>query len=132
MARILLAEDDPHILRVVSLWLRRNGHEVTEVRSGTDALERLRADAAFDLMVTDMNMPGMTGLEVLRAARAEGRLPRGAVVLTSRCDQREIAEAAAAVGGVVHPKPFSPSRLLATIAERLEGSAALSAAPGLT
>ena len=123
MATILVAEDDLHILRVISLWLKRNGHEVAEARTGPEALARLRA-GGVDLMVTDVNMPGMTGLDLLATATAEGLLPRGAIVLTSRCDQQEIADAVRAQGGLVHPKPFSPSRLLATIEYKLGAPAA--------
>lgn len=123
MTTILVAEDDLHILRVISLWLKRNGHQVVEARTGPDALEHLRA-GGIDLMVTDVNMPGMTGLDLLAAATTEDLLPRGAIVLTSRCDQHEIAEAVRAQGGLVHPKPFSPSRLISTIEEKLAASPA--------
>lgn len=123
MATILVAEDDLHILRVISLWLKRNGHEVAESRTGSDALARLRA-GDIDLMVTDVNMPGMTGLDLLTTATAEGLLPRGAIVLTSRCDQQEIADVVRTQGGLVHPKPFSPSRLLLTIENKLAASTA--------
>jgi CheY-like chemotaxis protein len=126
VATILVAEDDLHILRVISLWLERNGHAVAEARTGPDALERLRS-GHIDLMVTDVNMPGMTGLDLLAIATAEDLLPRGAIVLTSRCDQQEIADAVRAQGGLVHPKPFSPSRLIATIEEKL--SAPVTPAP---
>jgi DNA-binding response OmpR family regulator len=68
-------------------------------------------------------MPGLNGLDVLATANAEGLLPRGAIVLTSRCDQIEIAEAVGSVGGTVHPKPFSPSGLLAVIEQRLSSPA---------
>ena len=122
MAVILVSEDDPHILRVISLWLGRNGHEVCEARNGRDALERLRA-GGVDLLITDMNMPAMTGLELLDAARNEGALPGGVIMLTSRCDQREIAEQIGVFGGVIHPKPFSPSRLLQLVEGKLTSPA---------
>ncbi len=122
VAAILVAEDDLHILRVVSLWLERNGHKPFGARTGQEALERLRA-GGFDLLVADVNMPGMTGVELLAAARSEGVLPRGVIMLTSRCDQNEIAEAVRRYGGVVHPKPFSPSRLLGSIEEKLSSLA---------
>ena len=129
MASILVAEDDPHILRVIALWLKRNGHRVIESRNGREAIERLRAGGA-DLLVSDVNMPGMTGIELLTTAKAEGLLPNGAILLTSRCDQKEIADAIKANGGVVHPKPFSPSRLIQVIEEKLAASATAVAAAG--
>lgn len=123
MAVILVSEDDPHILRVIALWLARNGHEVCETHNGREALERLRA-GGVDLLITDMNMPAVTGIELLTTATSEGVLPAGVIVLTSRCDQREIAEQVQAFGGVVHPKPFSPSRLIQLVTEKLSAPAA--------
>jgi len=123
VAAILIAEDDAHIARVLTLWLTRNGHEVCEARTGCEALERLRA-GGVELMITDVNMPGLSGVDVLATAGAEGLLPCGAIVLTSRCDQREIAEAVRELGGVVHPKPFSPSGLLTVIEQKLSCAAA--------
>lgn len=118
MAVILVAEDDVHILRVVALWLKRNGHQVREARNGRDALERLRA-GGIDLLVSDVNMPSMNGIELLTAGTVEGLLPNGAILLTSRCDQKEIADVIRANGGVVHPKPFSPSRLIRVVEDKL-------------
>ncbi|HOW72008.1 MAG TPA: response regulator [Phycisphaerae bacterium] len=118
MAVILVAEDDVHILHVVALWLKRNGHQVSEARNGSDALHRLRA-GGIDLLVSDINMPGMSGIELLQAGKAEGLLPNGAILLSSRCDQKEIADAIRTNGGVVHPKPFSPSRLIQVIEDKL-------------
>lgn len=130
MASILVAEDDVHILRVVVLWLKRNGHQVSESRNGREALERLRL-GGIDLLVSDVNMPGMTGIELLTGAKAEGLLPNGAILLTSRCDQKEIADAIRANGGVVHPKPFSPSRLIQVIEDKLAVTTGQAAASGV-
>ncbi|GMU20037.1 MAG: hypothetical protein AMXMBFR13_01380 [Phycisphaerae bacterium] len=114
MARIVLAEDDSHISRVVTLWLRRNGHEVIQAEDGRKALELIRASQP-DLLVTDVNMPCMDGLDLLEAVRSEGLITRPAIVLTSRCDQAEIEARVGSLGAVVHPKPFSPTHLMETI-----------------
>lgn len=121
MSRILIAEDDPHILRVISLWLSRQGHEVIEARNGTIALE-LFAMRKPDILVTDVNMPGMDGIELLKMLSQAGHQPRGIVILTNRWDHREIGErlancgpAAPRAGVHVVPKPFSPSSLAALI-----------------
>ena len=114
MARILIAEDDPHIARVIALWLKRNGHEVMATDTGDKALAAMRANTP-DLLVTDVNMPGMSGLQLLEAARAESLLRCKAIVLTSRCDQAEIAADSDKLGAIVHPKPFSPRQLTETI-----------------
>lgn len=114
MARILLAEDDRHINRVVAMWLQRNGHEVVQAYDGPKALELMR-ELRPDLLVTDVNMPGLDGLDLLEAVRAESLLGHGAIVLTSRCDQMEIEARAGRLGATVHPKPFSPLHLMEAI-----------------
>jgi len=114
MARILIAEDDLHIGRVISLWLKRNGHEVITADTGDKALAMIREHAP-DLLITDINMPVMDGLELLETVRAESLLANQAIVLTSRCDQADIEARAAELGAVVHPKPFSPMNLAETV-----------------
>jgi len=110
MSRILVVEDDPHILRVISLWLTRQGHQVCEARNGLAARELVQQQMP-DILITDINMPGMDGLKLLEQLRNENRTPRGLVVLTNRWDHREIGESLANWGVHVVPKPFSPSKL---------------------
>lgn len=116
MSLILVAEDDPHILRVICLWLARQGHEVLEARNGTAALA-LFEEHRPEILITDVNMPGIDGLELLERILATRQPPRGIVVLTNRWDHREIAENLANVGARVVPKPFSPSKLAELIEE---------------
>jgi CheY-like chemotaxis protein len=110
MSRILAAEDDPHILRVISMWLRRQGHEVLEARNGLIARELAR-DQPVDVLVSDVNMPGLDGLELVEGALRDGRVRRGVIVLTNRWDHGDIRQRLAAWGVQVLPKPFSPTRL---------------------
>ena len=110
MSRILVAEDDPHILRVISLWLSRQGHEVLEARNGLAAWGILEQQIP-DILITDINMPGMDGLALLEKLHETGRQPRGIVVLTNRWDHREIGQKLAERGVQVVPKPFSPTKL---------------------
>lgn len=119
MARILIAEDDACMLRILSIWLKRNGHEVFEARDGLMAKDALRAQT-FDFMVSDINMPGLDGISLVRWLRqAETNSGVLVVLLSSRCDRGVIAEQVAALNVQVHPKPFSPSRLAAEIERRL-------------
>ena len=121
MAKIVVAEDDPHISRVIALWLQRGGHQVVTASDGKKALELIRAQGA-DLLITDVNMPVMDGLMLLEVVRAESLLAHPAIVLTSRCDQMEIEARAAELGAVVHPKPFSPTHLTETVESALQTS----------
>jgi DNA-binding response OmpR family regulator len=121
MARILIAEDDLHIGRVIGLWLKRHGHTIVTAYDGQKALEMIRSDPP-DLIVTDVNMPGMDGLDMIEAVRAEKLVPHTAIVLTSRCDQQEIEARASTLGAIVHPKPFSPQQLVQAVEEALRTS----------
>ena len=123
MATILLVEDDVQILRVLAMWFSRNGYDVVECRDGEEALSAL-AESAVDLIVTDVNMPRVDGLELVRVIRDERKLDLPIVMLSSRCDQSSIT----LYGIRVHPKPFSPSRLLAEVASLLPSKACVVAA----
>ncbi len=80
-AHILLVEDRDSLRRMLARALESNGHEVTEAVDGLDGIARLERQA-FDLVVTDLKLPGAGGLEVLRAAR-ERRPPTPVVVMTA-------------------------------------------------
>ena len=67
MARILLAEDDHSLRGFLTRALERAGHEVTDCENGDDAIDALQA-GAFDLLLTDIVMPGADGIEVARVA----------------------------------------------------------------
>jgi len=121
MARIIIAEDDRHISRVLSLWITRNGHEALQADDGQQALDMIR-ETKPDLLVVDVNMPIMDGMELLQAVRGEGLIPHPAIILTSRCDQMEIAAQAKLLGAAVHPKPFSPQHLMEEIETSLKVS----------
>lgn len=117
MAVIVVAEDEVHIARVVTLWLKRSGHVVHEGNNGRAALELARQHRP-ELLITDVNMPAMDGIELVRACAVEGLPTVGTIVLTSRCDQAEIGVLLQGLDVVLHPKPFSPSKLTMEV-ERL-------------
>lgn len=114
MARILIAEDEAHILRLMSMWLKKNAHEVIETRNGAEALKAID-EAVPDLIVSDMNMPLVTGEELARAVRERKRLDTPILMLSSRCDQASLGQRMAAYDVRLYPKPFVPSQLVAEI-----------------
>ncbi len=126
MSRILVAEDDPHILRVICLWLGRQGHEMLEARNGLAALELWKVQRP-DILITDVNMPGMDGLELLDRIVGDSNAPRGLIVLTNRWDHRDIGQRLADWNVRVVPKPFAPSKL----AELIEQFPSASAGSGV-
>ncbi len=130
MPRILVVDDEAHILRVTSMWLRRHGYELCEAFNGAEALAILdHHDPAspgapgshrIDLIISDMNMPVMTGLELLKTIREERKSDVPFILLTARCDQQELATELAQYGARLYPKPFVPSRLVADVEEMLK------------
>lgn len=118
MARILLVEDDVHMLRVLSMWLRKNGHQILEAHDGREATSIIDRESV-DIVVSDINMPHMGGIELALWIRNERQLQTPIILLSSRCDQSQIASNLVPYGVTVHPKPFSPSRLVAQIESSL-------------
>ncbi|MBN1765013.1 MAG: response regulator [Sedimentisphaerales bacterium] len=108
--KILLADDDRRLHLVVKMWLERNGHEVTSVFNGSEALEKLEAEP-FDGLITDVNMPLMKGMDLVKEVLQLPEKPELIIVLTSRCDMKEIEQDINS--DLVHHfnKPFSPSAL---------------------
>ena len=97
MSRILVAEDDPHILRLISMWLRRQGHEVLEARNGLIARDLARAEPA-DVLVTDVNMPDIRGDEICKVLKTKYDTANIPIVLFSSKDTDELAELAERAG----------------------------------
>jgi DNA-binding response OmpR family regulator len=110
---VLIADDDPDILELVSLTLERDGYEVARARNGEEAL-RIASERHVHLAVLDLMMPGIDGYEVTRRLRArarESRLP--ILILSAFAEDRQAAEALAAGADAYMRKPFSPRDLLA-------------------
>jgi DNA-binding response OmpR family regulator len=115
--RILIAEDERHLVAFLQKGLRAAGYAVTAVEDGPTAVALARDDA-FDLLILDLGLPGLDGTEVLRQIRAEGRrLP--VLILSARDDVRD------RVGGLnlgaddYLTKPFEFDELLARVQARL-------------
>ena len=115
---VLVADDEPHIGRIVKTKLEQGPFRVTLVFDGAEALEALEAHADIKLVLLDLMMPQLTGLEVLAAMRADPRwssLP--AVILTAAGQDQRYDEAMRLGASDFITKPFSPKRLYARIAE---------------
>lgn len=119
MARILVAEDDIHVMRLMALWLTKSGHEVTEAANGQEAKDALAA-SSVDCVVTDVNMPVCDGIELVRWMREDAALTIPVTLLSARCDQEDLTERLRDMNVDIYPKPFSPSRLLVEIERKLQ------------
>ncbi len=117
MPSILAVDDSPSMREMVSFTLKEAGYEVIEAEDGEDALAKARG-ASVNLVLTDVNMPKMDGIELIRQLR---QLPdyRGTPILMltteSGSNKKQEGKEAGATGWIV--KPFDPEKLLATIAK---------------
>src|SRR4030095_621955 len=121
---ILVADDESHILHVVSLKLRNAGFRVLTARDGREAFELAHQEKP-DLVITDYHMPEMSGLELCRKLRddpATASIP--AVMLTARGYCLEERDTERSGVRCLLSKPFSPRQLLATVNEVLQTVAA--------
>jgi len=122
-ARILVTDDDPQIRRVLRTALVAQGYEVVAARNGEEALERMR-DEKLDLIILDMNMPGMGGLETCRLIRSTSDI--ALIMLTVRDAESDKVEALDAGADDYITKPFSSPELLARIRAALRRTPQLS------
>jgi two-component system, OmpR family, response regulator MtrA len=112
---LLIADDDEDILMLVQLRLSRSGYEVVVARDGEEALQLAR-EKQPDLVVLDWMMPKASGLEVLRAMRADESVASIPVVLlTARVSESDIQEGMDAGADDYIAKPFSPQELASRI-----------------
>ncbi len=125
-AKILVVDDDPQIRRVMRTTLSAQGYIVSDARSGEEALERLRAER-HDIILLDLNMPGMGGLAACRAIRADRDL--AIIVLSVRNTEKDKVEALDAGADDFVTKPFGVQELLARIRAALRRMPLASDAP---
>ena len=124
-ARVLVVDDEPQIRRALRLVLRANGYEVTEVAAGEAALDAL-AISMYDLMILDLVLPDVGGVEVCRRVREWSEMP---VLILSAHGEEDIKVRALDEGADDFvTKPFSAPELLARMRRALH-RAAVSAAP---
>jgi two-component system KDP operon response regulator KdpE len=110
--RILVVDDEPQIRRVLRATLTAKGYEVVDARSGEEALEALR-DSRFNLVLLDINMPGIGGLETCREIRASSEV--AIIMLTVHNAEADKVAALDAGADDYVTKPFSTPELLARI-----------------
>jgi two-component system chemotaxis response regulator CheY len=130
MSKVILAVDDSASMRqMVGVTLRSAGYEVIEANDGQEALDYAR-DHAVDLVLTDVNMPRMDGIELVTELRAlpSYRLTPLLLLTTESSPQRkQEGKQAGATGWMV--KPFNPDQLLATLS-RVLGNVPMARASG--
>ena len=111
-ARILVVDDDPQIRRVLRTTLVAQGYEVDDARNGEEALERIRTQKP-DLLILDVNMPGMSGIETCKLVRSRSDV--AIIMLTVRDAEKDKVEALDAGADDYVTKPFTTPEFLARI-----------------
>jgi two-component system, OmpR family, response regulator len=122
MSRILIAEDEPHIVRFLGKGLQAQGHTTASTADGREALDLARS-GQFDLMLLDLGLPGMDGLDVLAELR-HSRVTLPVIVLTARNAADDVVAGLDGGADDYMSKPFRLAELLARVRLRLRPAAA--------
>ncbi len=113
---IMVVEDSPTMLQMVSFTLKKIGYEVVEANNGQDALEKLSGRTSIDMIITDINMPNVDGIEFIHCVRENPNFKfTPIIVLTTESQESKKLEGkqAGATGWLV--KPFSPEHLMTVV-----------------
>ena len=110
--RILVADDDPAILRLVGAIVEKEGYQVVTARDGREAYKLLQSDSDFLAAIFDVMMPHIQGPELVRYMRTERRLMKIPVMMMTAEQNPKLSSDSFAAGAVVFlPKPFTTSQL---------------------
>jgi DNA-binding response OmpR family regulator len=117
---ILVADDEPHIGRIIKMKLEQGPFRISVAEDGEQALEQIRSHDDLELVVLDLMMPGIGGMDVLEQMREEGRLEKLPVIVLTAVGEEDQQLKARALGAAEFlTKPFSPKKLYSLIAEHL-------------
>jgi CheY-like chemotaxis protein len=110
--RILVADDDPAILRLVATILEKENFQVVTARDGREAYKTLQADPDFTAAILDVVMPHITGPELVRFMKSEPRLANIPVMMMTAEQDPKLSSDSFSAGAVVFlPKPFTTAQL---------------------
>ena len=115
MAQILIVDDSASMRNMVSATLQSAGHQVTDADDGQNAFNKAKT-ASFDAVITDLNMPVMNGIELIKNLRSLPNYkytPMLLLTTESAADKKAEGKQAGATGWLV--KPFNPEKLLSTV-----------------
>ena len=118
LTHVLVADDEPHIGRIIKMKLEQGPFRVTLAYDGREALDILRRDEDIALVLLDLMMPYLSGLDVLSAMKQDERLKLLPTIILTAAGQEQQHQAAMTLGASeFFTKPFSPKRLYARAAE---------------
>jgi DNA-binding response OmpR family regulator len=115
---VLVADDEPHIGRIIKMKLEQGPFRVTLAYDGREALETLQRESDIDLVLLDLMMPHLSGLDVLAAMRGDERWRSVPCIILTAAGQEQQHTSAMTLGADDFlTKPFSPKKLYARAAE---------------
>jgi len=124
MHRVLIADDEPHMLKFIEFTLRRGHFEILKANNGEEALATAAAHHP-DVIVLDVLMPGMDGVTALKKMKEDAQLKQIPVILlTARGYTLDSEEARKAGASAYLTKPFSPTELLTQVMQLAESESA--------
>jgi len=109
--KILVADDDPIMRRIIELRLKKDGHEVIMAIDGRQAMEHLDKNEKFDLVVTDLMMPFSSGMEIVSKIKSNIERKTPVIVLSAMGQENIVLEAFNLGADDYITKPFSPNEL---------------------
>ncbi|MFL5487369.1 MAG: response regulator [Gemmatimonadaceae bacterium] len=122
LCHVLIADDEPHIGRIIKMKLEQGPFRVSIVYDGQEALDFINSEEQLDLVILDLMMPRLSGLDVLRQIRDQEKLKSlPCIILTAGGDAKHERDAIALGATEFLTKPFSPKKLYALVA-RLTGA----------
>ena len=115
---VLVADDEPHIGRIIKMKLEQGPFRVTLAYDGQEAIDVLESEAGIDLVLLDLMMPNLSGLDVLARIRSNERLKHLPCIILTAAGQEAQHQKAMELGATEFlTKPFSPKKLYARTAE---------------
>lgn len=117
--KIMTVDDSASVRQMVAMTLRNAGYDVVEASDGKDALSKL--SGPVDMIITDLNMPNMDGITLIRNVRAQSQykfIPIVMLTTESQAEKKQDGKNAGATGWIV--KPFKPDQLLAVVQKVLK------------
>lgn len=116
MKKIFIVDDSITMLTNIRLTLEKNGYEVMQAFNGVEAIEKLKDVGKLDAIITDLNMPRMDGITLIRELRCLSQYRFTPIIMLtteSQAAKKEEGKRAGATGWIV--KPFQPDQLLAVL-----------------
>ncbi|MFP4169324.1 MAG: response regulator [Desulfonatronovibrionaceae bacterium] len=117
--KIMTVDDSASVRQMVAFTLKEEGFEVVEAKDGQDALSKL--NSPVDMIVTDLNMPNMDGIELIKNVRAKSEMKFIPIIMLtteSQAEKKTEGKKAGATGWIV--KPFKPEQLMSVVKKVLK------------